>query len=168
MEEEEKRRWRAERRSAGCWQCCRKFERNTGPAHSGSTLLPFWDAYVACREMLDETVETARRRIHDIAAFQLPRLRACSSSLADHNQLSLELREDMDTVSRLVEELAVAIGDQQDEQARNELELAVNDMRDSLLQYAPHFASPSPSHWATTSTGCEETLVLRCWRLKRL
>ncbi|EKM81816.1 hypothetical protein AGABI1DRAFT_112054 [Agaricus bisporus var. burnettii JB137-S8] len=40
----------------------------------------------------------------------------------------------MDTVSRLVEELAVAIGDQQDEQARNELELAVNDMRDSLLQ----------------------------------
>lgn len=89
-------------------------------------------------EMLDD----ARRRIHDIASFQLPRLRECSSSLADHNQLALELREDMDAVSRLVEELAVAIDDQQDEQARRELELAVNEMRDSLLQYASRFACP--------------------------
>ncbi len=77
-------------------------------------------------------IDAARRRINDIADFQIPRLRKCESSLADQNQLSTELRVDMDTVSRLVEELAVAIEDQQGEKAKKELETTVNELRDAL------------------------------------
>ncbi|KAF9453589.1 Sec20-domain-containing protein [Macrolepiota fuliginosa MF-IS2] len=79
-------------------------------------------------------IDAARRRIYDIHNLQIPRLRQCESSLADQHQLSSELREDMDNVGRLVEELAVAIEDQQGEKARRELEMAVNEMRDTLSQ----------------------------------
>ncbi|KXN86560.1 Protein transport protein sec20 [Leucoagaricus sp. SymC.cos] len=79
-------------------------------------------------------IDAAGRRLHDIRDFQLPRLRKCESSLADQQQLSAELREDMDNVGRLVEELAVAIEDQQGGRARNELERTVNEMRDLLSQ----------------------------------
>jgi protein transport protein SEC20 len=80
------------------------------------------------------TIDSARRRLRDLRDFQIPRLRKCESSLADQRQLAAELREDMDNVSRLVEELAVAIEDQQGEKARSELEKTVNDMRDGLSQ----------------------------------
>lgn len=79
-------------------------------------------------------IDTARRRIQDINDFQIPRLRKCESSLTDQQQLSAELREDMDSVGRLVEELVVAIEDQQGERARRELEKTVNEMRDTLSQ----------------------------------
>lgn len=111
-----------------------------GPALSGP-VMHFFPYLVIIRtfSMFDDhttaAIDTARRRIQDISNFQIHRLRTCESSLADQQQLSAELREDMDNISRLVEELAVAIEDQQGEKARKELEKAVNEIRDTLSQY---------------------------------
>jgi protein transport protein SEC20 len=97
-------------------------------------------------------VDTARRRLQDIRDFQLPRLRQCDSSLAQQQQLSAELHEDMDNMTQVLAELAVAIEDQQGQKARLELEKTVNEMRDSLSQWVLLLASRSRSH-EVTSTG---------------
>jgi len=110
----------------------KKSENRTGSfrtiCHIGKGTFSMFDDHASA------TLDVARRKLQDICDFQLPRLRTCESSLTDQQQLSAELREDMDRVARLVEELAVAIEDQQGDKARLELENTVNGMRDSLCQ----------------------------------
>jgi len=83
---------------------------------------------------MSDVVDAARRILHDVRSFQIPRLSKCDSSLADQQQLAAELREDLDRAGRLVEQLAVAIADEQDDKARLQLETTVNELRDSLCQ----------------------------------
>lgn len=83
---------------------------------------------------MSDTVDAARRILHDVRSFQIPRLSRCDHSLADQQQLAAELREDLDRAGRLVEQLAVAVADEQDDRARLQLETTVNGLRDSLCQ----------------------------------
>jgi protein transport protein SEC20 len=49
------------------------------------------------------SISTISRRQNDLREFQLPRLRGCSESLTVQQQYAAELREDLETITRLVE-----------------------------------------------------------------
>ncbi len=49
------------------------------------------------------SIATISRRQNDLREFQLPRLRGCSESLTVQQQYAAELREDLETITRLVE-----------------------------------------------------------------
>lgn len=49
------------------------------------------------------SISSIQRRQRDLSEFQLPRLRGCSESLAEQQQYAAELREDLETITRLVE-----------------------------------------------------------------
>jgi protein transport protein SEC20 len=49
------------------------------------------------------SIASIQRRQHDLREFQIPRLRGCSESLTVQQQYAAEFREDLETVTRLVE-----------------------------------------------------------------
>ena len=49
------------------------------------------------------SIASIQRRQNDLREFQLPRLRGCSESLTVQQQYAAELREDLETIARLVE-----------------------------------------------------------------
>ena len=49
------------------------------------------------------SITSIQRRQSDLRDFQIPRLRGCGESLATQQQYAAELREDMETVMRLIE-----------------------------------------------------------------
>ena len=49
------------------------------------------------------SIASIQRRQNDLREFQLPRLRGCSESLTVQQQYAAELREDLETITRLVE-----------------------------------------------------------------
>lgn len=49
------------------------------------------------------SIASIQRRQNDLHEFQLPRLRGCSESLTVQQQYAAELREDLETITRLVE-----------------------------------------------------------------
>ena len=49
------------------------------------------------------SIASIQRRQNDLREFQLPRLRGCSESLTVQQQYAAELREDVETITRLVE-----------------------------------------------------------------
>ena len=49
------------------------------------------------------SIASIQRRQNDLREFQIPRLRGCSESLAVQQQYAAELREDLETITRLVE-----------------------------------------------------------------
>ena len=49
------------------------------------------------------SIASIQRRQNDLREFQLPRLRGCSDSLTVQQQYAAELREDLETITRLVE-----------------------------------------------------------------
>ena len=51
----------------------------------------------------DTSIASIQRRQNDLREFQLPRLRGCSDSLTVQQQYAAELREDLETITRLVE-----------------------------------------------------------------
>lgn len=48
-------------------------------------------------------VASAKRRLHDLQTFQLPRLEKCSGPLGLHRELADELKGDMEGVRRTLE-----------------------------------------------------------------
>jgi hypothetical protein len=51
----------------------------------------------------NSSIASIQRRQNDLREFQLPRLRGCSESLTVQQQYAAELREDLETITRLVE-----------------------------------------------------------------
>ena len=49
------------------------------------------------------SIASIQRRQKDLREFQLPRLRGCTESLTVQQQYAAELREDLETITRLVE-----------------------------------------------------------------
>jgi len=49
------------------------------------------------------SISAIQRRQNDLHDFQIPRLHGCSESLAVQQQYAAELREDLETITRLVE-----------------------------------------------------------------
>ena len=49
------------------------------------------------------SITSIQRRQHDLREFQIPRLRNCSESLATQQQYATELRDDLETVQRIIE-----------------------------------------------------------------
>ena len=49
------------------------------------------------------SIASIQRRQNDLREFQLSRLRGCSESLTVQQQYAAELREDLETITRLVE-----------------------------------------------------------------
>jgi protein transport protein SEC20 len=49
------------------------------------------------------SITSIQRRQRDLREFQIPRLRSCSESLATQQQYATELRDDLETVQRLIE-----------------------------------------------------------------
>jgi len=49
------------------------------------------------------SIASVKRRQSDLREFQIPRLRGCSESLTIQQQYAAELREDLETITRLVE-----------------------------------------------------------------
>ena len=49
------------------------------------------------------SIASIQRRQSDLRDFQIPRLRGCGESLATQQQYAAELREDLETVMRLIE-----------------------------------------------------------------
>ena len=49
------------------------------------------------------SITSIQRRQLDLREFQIPRLRSCSESLATQQQYATELRDDLETVQRLIE-----------------------------------------------------------------
>jgi hypothetical protein len=49
------------------------------------------------------SITSIQRRQNDLREFQIPRLRDCSESLAVQQQYAAELREDLETITHLVE-----------------------------------------------------------------
>jgi protein transport protein SEC20 len=49
------------------------------------------------------SIASIQRRQDDLREFQLPRLHGCSESLTVQQQYAAELREDLETIMRLVE-----------------------------------------------------------------
>jgi len=51
----------------------------------------------------NSSIASIQRRQNDLREFQLPRLRGCTESLTVQQQFAAELREDLETITRLVE-----------------------------------------------------------------
>jgi protein transport protein SEC20 len=49
------------------------------------------------------SITSIQRRQRDLHEFQIPRLRSCSEYLATQQQYATELRDDLETVQRLIE-----------------------------------------------------------------
>jgi protein transport protein SEC20 len=49
------------------------------------------------------SIASIQRRQNDLREFQIPRLRGCTESLAVQQQYAAELRDDLETITRLVE-----------------------------------------------------------------
>ncbi|EPT00578.1 hypothetical protein FOMPIDRAFT_1162936 [Fomitopsis schrenkii] len=77
-------------------------------------------------------IESLRRRRKDLSDFQLQRLRSCTGPLAIQQQYAAELREDLDTFARHVEDLDLSVDDQRTERDRRELRQVVDEFRADL------------------------------------
>jgi len=49
------------------------------------------------------SIASIQRRRNDLCEFQIPRLRGCTESLAVQQQYAAELRDDLESITRLVE-----------------------------------------------------------------
>jgi protein transport protein SEC20 len=49
------------------------------------------------------SIASIQRRQNDLREFQIPRLRGCSESLSVQQQYAAELREDLESITHLVE-----------------------------------------------------------------
>ncbi|KAH7886827.1 Sec20-domain-containing protein [Phlebopus sp. FC_14] len=77
-------------------------------------------------------LEAIQRRQNDLSDFQIPRLRACTGSLATQQLWAAEVREDMEGLARQIEELDVLVDDQRTERPRKQLRLKVDALRETL------------------------------------
>ncbi|KAJ3555238.1 hypothetical protein NM688_g2692 [Phlebia brevispora] len=77
-------------------------------------------------------IDNLERRKKDLQDFQIPRLRTCEGPLATQQQFAAELREDIETFSRQVETLDVAVDEQQGERNRRELRQIVEELKRTL------------------------------------
>ncbi|KAI9509038.1 Sec20-domain-containing protein [Russula earlei] len=80
------------------------------------------------------SIASIERRQNDLRDFQIPRLRGCSASLAVQQQYAAELREDLDTITRLVEVLDESIDVQRSPRSRKDLRGKVEGFRADVSQ----------------------------------
>ncbi|KAI0296396.1 Sec20-domain-containing protein [Russula brevipes] len=80
------------------------------------------------------SIASIQRRQNDLREFQIPRLRGCSESLAVQQQYAAELREDLETITRLVESLDEAVDVQRSQRSRKDLRGVVDGFRADLSQ----------------------------------
>lgn len=81
-----------------------------------------------------DAVASLSRRQKDIIDFQIPRLRTCTGPLVTQQQLSAELREDVEVFARNLEGLDGSVDDLKGERSRRELRVAVDEFKDSLTR----------------------------------
>ncbi|THH28354.1 hypothetical protein EUX98_g5836 [Antrodiella citrinella] len=81
-----------------------------------------------------DAVASLSRRQKDIFDFQIPRLRTCTGPLVTQQQLSAELREDVEVFARNVEVLDGSVDDLRGERSRRELRVVVDEFQDSLVR----------------------------------
>ncbi|KAI0035434.1 Sec20-domain-containing protein [Vararia minispora EC-137] len=79
-------------------------------------------------------VAAIQRRMHDIRDMQIPRLRGCSQSLVVQQQYHAELQADLDTVTRLAEELDDLSEDQKGPRAKKELHAVADAFRADIAR----------------------------------
>ncbi|KAF9262372.1 hypothetical protein L218DRAFT_903762 [Marasmius fiardii PR-910] len=77
-------------------------------------------------------ISTSERLEHDISDFQIPRLRDFKGTLSAQQQLATEIRDDIEKLSRQVEELDILVDDQRGEKNRRELRRIVEEKREQL------------------------------------
>ncbi|KAI0298742.1 Sec20-domain-containing protein [Multifurca ochricompacta] len=80
------------------------------------------------------SIASIQRRQNDLRDFQIPRLRGCSESLAIQQQCAAELREDLETITRLVDALDETVDLQRSEGSRKGLRGIIQGLRADLLQ----------------------------------
>ncbi|KAI9445783.1 Sec20-domain-containing protein [Lactarius psammicola] len=80
------------------------------------------------------SIASVQRRQSDLRDFQIPRLRGCTESLATQQQYAAELREDLETVMRLIESLDESVDIQRNERSRRDLRGIVEGFRTDLSQ----------------------------------
>ncbi|KAH8977918.1 hypothetical protein EDB92DRAFT_1913434 [Lactarius akahatsu] len=80
------------------------------------------------------SIASIQRRQGDLRDFQIPRLRGCTESLATQQQCAAELREDLETVMRLIESLDESVDVQRSERSRRDLRGIVEGFRTDLSQ----------------------------------
>ncbi|KAG2031812.1 hypothetical protein BDR03DRAFT_904493 [Suillus americanus] len=78
-------------------------------------------------------IDSIERHHNDLSTFQIPRLRACTGPLTTQQAWAAEVREDIEGLARLIEELNVLVDDHRTEQTRRELRRRVEVFRDSLV-----------------------------------
>src|SRR6266851_595754 len=74
---------------------------DTRQQHSSRLVMP--PLPTTFEDATNASIASIQRRQHDLREFQIPRLRGCSESLTVQQQYAAELREDLETVTRLVE-----------------------------------------------------------------
>jgi len=79
-----------------------------------------------------DLISSLQRRQKDLSEFQIPQLRDCKGPLALQQNLVAQLREDIETFSRQVEELDAFVDDQKGAQARRELQHTVDGFTATL------------------------------------
>lgn len=88
---------------------------------------------------LDEDVKSSiaalERRQKDLEDFQIPRLRTYKGPLRTQQQYASELREDIESFAKQIEDLDVAVDDQRGERNRKELRQIVVDFKKTLAWY---------------------------------
>ncbi|KAH9021693.1 Sec20-domain-containing protein [Lactarius deliciosus] len=80
------------------------------------------------------SIASIQRRQGDLRDFQIPRLRGCTESLATQQQYAAELREDLETVMRLIESLDESVDVQRSERSRRDLRGIVEGFQTDLSQ----------------------------------
>ncbi|KIY61527.1 Sec20-domain-containing protein [Cylindrobasidium torrendii FP15055 ss-10] len=79
-----------------------------------------------------QLIDSIERRFKDVREYQIPRLRAFKGTLGAQQDLATEVREDIDTVGRLIESLELSVGDLKSARDRNQLQHLVDGFTGSL------------------------------------
>ncbi|KAG2032522.1 hypothetical protein BDR03DRAFT_935948 [Suillus americanus] len=66
-------------------------------------------------------IDSIERHHNDLSTFQIPRLRACTGPLSTQQAWAAEVREDIESLARQIEELDVLVDDHRTEQTGREL-----------------------------------------------
>ncbi|KAF8496550.1 Sec20-domain-containing protein [Russula emetica] len=80
------------------------------------------------------SIASIQRRQNDLREFQLPRLHGCSESLTVQQQYAAELREDLETIMRLVETLDESVDVQRSQRSRKDLRGIVEGFRGDISE----------------------------------
>ncbi|KAF8637923.1 hypothetical protein AX17_002544 [Amanita inopinata Kibby_2008] len=78
-------------------------------------------------------IDSATRLQTDLSKVQLPRLRSCTGPLSLQQTLAVEVRDDLDSLTRKVEALDILVWDQQGDKNRRELRGVVDHFKETLV-----------------------------------